>query len=110
MTSEAQRSFAGLTAPLPLRPPGLGMVGRLECDALLRMKLDVDRVADRSAQRGMAAREHDPLAEPDLEVDELAEKHLLIDLRLPDVAAFGPFLGEIDVLGPDRQHYAIALA
>src|SRR5262245_25418583 len=110
MTSEAQRSFAGLVAPLPLRPLDLGMVGRLKSDALLRIELHVDRVADRRPKGRVAARKEEAVAQLDLEVDELAQEHLLIDRRLPDVAALRPRLGEGDVLGPDRKNHPVAFA
>src|SRR6267142_6244756 len=76
--------------------------GGLERHAFLRMELDENRVAHGSAQRRMAAREQNALAELHLEIVVLAEEHLLVDPRLPHVRAFGPSFGEIHVLGPHR--------
>src|SRR5258706_11204713 len=55
----------------------------------------------------MASREKDAAAELHLEVDELAEKYLLIDARLPDVVSFRPRLGELHVFGTHRKHDAV---
>src|SRR6266545_7323390 len=111
MTSEAQRSLAGLTMFLFSASCDfvLGMVsGGLEGHALFGVEFHVEGVSDGRSQRRMAAREQSAAAELHLEIDELAEKHLLIDPRLPDVAAFGPRLGELDVLGPNREHDPVA--
>src|SRR5258706_170387 len=78
--------------------------GGLEGHAFFGMEFHVNSVADGRAQRRMAAREQDAAAELHLEVEELAQKHLLIDPGLPHVAPFGPRLGELHVLGANRKN------
>src|SRR6266702_5650016 len=98
MTSEAQRSLAGLTMFLFLASCDfvLRMVsGGLAGHALFGVEFHVEGVPDGRSQRRMASREQDAAAELHLEVDEFAEKHFLIDARFPDVVSLGPRLGEL---------------
>src|SRR5574341_2002745 len=89
-------SFVG---PLPLR---------FKRDALLRIDAHVEAAADRRAQRRMRARLDRAAPDHHLEVDELAEKYLLVDGRRVDVHALLARLGELDVLRTDRQHDFLA--
>src|SRR5258708_17012099 len=96
ITSEAQRSFVGLTGYFEARVAAWMRTalscffcmssGRLEGDAFLRVELDEDGLAHRRAQRRMLAREQRAAAELHLEIDDLAEEDLLVDRALPDVA------------------------
>src|SRR3979409_1510294 len=90
---------------------GLVMVsGGLEGHALFRMEFHVNGVSDGRSQRRMGSREQDAAAELHLEVGELAEKHFLVDARVPDVVSRRTRLGELDVLGTHRENDAVAAA
>src|SRR5258705_10095032 len=86
--------------------PGL----RGEDNALLRVDVDEDGAADRRPQRRMLAREQRTRAERDAEVDRLAEKHLLLHRRAPDVVPGRAALDQADVLGPDGDRHAVPCA
>src|SRR4051812_43055448 len=98
MTSEAQRSFVGLTGYFEARVAVLILSlscffcievrlssGRLQGDAFLGVQLDEDGVAHGRAQRRMLARQQGAVSEPHLEVEHLAQEHLLVHAAFPHV-------------------------
>src|SRR5207302_4699437 len=118
ITSEAQRSFVGLTGYFEARVAALMRTalscffcmssGRLQGDAFLRVELDVDGIPDGRAQRRMLARKQRAAAELHLEIDDLAEEDLLVDRALPDVARLsGLRLLQRHVLGPHRHEHLV---
>src|SRR5207245_9739492 len=79
----------------------------LEGDALLGVQLHEYRIADRRAQRRVTTREKRPRADLYLEIKCFTQKYFLVHAPLPDVAALGPRLRQLHVLGPHREHYSL---
>src|SRR5438046_6072826 len=78
---------------------------RPQCDALVGVDPQVNRLADPRTQRRVRARLQSAVADLHLKVDRLAEEHLLVDASLPDVLAFGPRFGKPDIFWPHREDH-----
>src|SRR5436190_18881279 len=83
--------------------PGL----RREDNTLLRVHAYVDDATDGRPQRRVLTRQQRTRSNRDAEIDRLAQEHLLLHGRLPDVFAGRPGFAQLDVLGTNRDRHAL---
>src|SRR5919197_2861628 len=80
-----------------------GCSAGLESDALGRIELNEDGLADGRTEGRVAPREHHPVAELHLEIDAFAEEDLLVHSALPVVGPVGAGFRQFDILRTEGE-------
>src|SRR5215831_19951599 len=110
--SSLNRAGPASIRPADALPRRLRRPVRRDGDTFLRLHAHIDRVAGRRPQRRMRPRLQHNIAHPDVEIQILAEEILGVDGGADDVlagCALRLLLGELDVLGADRDDHGAVL-